>query len=77
MTDRITVGDCMRSAFEALLRGDTDERDRLCRLAETAFGSHDWVPLNTPVAEVRSLPAVIYLPAPDRPAPVQEEGETR
>lgn len=30
----MTAEDCLKQAFQALLRGDTAERDRLCRLAE-------------------------------------------
>ena len=29
--------DCLAGAFQALLRGDTVERDKLCALAERAF----------------------------------------
>jgi hypothetical protein len=28
-----TVEDCLRDGFQALLRGDTDERDRQCKMA--------------------------------------------
>jgi hypothetical protein len=35
----ITLQDCLAGAFQALLRGDTAERDRLCALAERAFQS--------------------------------------
>ena len=30
----LTVEDCMKAAFQALLRGDTDQRDKLCALVE-------------------------------------------
>lgn len=46
----ITVEDCLRGAFAALLRGDTDERDRLCAMAERAFpDSQESIPGDTPV----------------------------
>ncbi len=45
----ITVQDCMQGAWQALLRGDTDERDKLCALAERAFAGKQTVPLDTPV----------------------------
>lgn len=36
MTEQ-TSHDYLRAAFQALLRGDTAERDRLCREAESAI----------------------------------------
>ncbi len=39
----ITVEDCMKGAFSALLRGDLAERDRLCELATTAFKDRESV----------------------------------
>jgi hypothetical protein len=30
----MSVDDCLKAAWQALLRGDTAERDRLCALAE-------------------------------------------
>jgi len=41
--DDITVGDCLQGAFAALLRGDTDERDKLCNLAQIGFGDEKTV----------------------------------
>ena len=35
----MTVKEHMKAAFEALLRGDTEERDRLCRLAKEAMAA--------------------------------------
>lgn len=32
-----TTQEHLKAAFEALLRGDTDERDRQCKLAEEAL----------------------------------------
>jgi hypothetical protein len=46
----ITVEDCLKGAFQALLRGDTADRDRLCAMAEKAMRGKPCVPGNTPVA---------------------------
>lgn len=49
MTEKtdITVGDCLKGAFSALLRGDTKERDRLCDMALMGFdGKNEPVPLD-------------------------------
>jgi hypothetical protein len=48
-TTTFTVEDCLAAAFQALLRGDLAERDRLCALATTAFGDQQAVAANTPV----------------------------
>lgn len=45
----LTVQDCLTGAFQALLRGDTAERDRLCALAERAFVGKDTISVDTPV----------------------------
>lgn len=45
----LTVGDYMAGAFQALLRGDLAERDRLCALAMTAFGGQESIAGDTPV----------------------------
>ena len=45
----LTVGDCMAGAFQALLRGDTAERDRLVALAQRAFRGNESIPADTPV----------------------------
>ena len=39
----------MAAAFQALLRGDLAERDRLCALATTAFRDQQSVAGDTPV----------------------------
>jgi len=49
--DDITVGDCLQGAFAALLRGDTDERDRLCQLAKMGFGDDETVPADKSILE--------------------------
>lgn len=36
----ITLQDTLAGAFQALLRGDTGERDKLCALAERTFQAH-------------------------------------
>lgn len=43
----LTVEDCMAAAFQALLRGDTAERDQLCAMAERAFKGNETIPGNT------------------------------
>ena len=45
----ITVQDCLRGAWQALLKGDTDTRDILCAMAERAFDGPGSVPGDTPV----------------------------
>lgn len=46
---RFTLQDCVAGAFQALLRGDTAERDRLCAIAEGAFAGEEELPGNTDV----------------------------
>lgn len=43
--------DYMRGAFAALLRGDTDERDRLCRQAALLMAARDRLDAGRPLAE--------------------------
>lgn len=45
----ITIQDCLAGAFQALLRGDTAERDQLCALAERAFAGRESLPADTSV----------------------------
>ncbi len=45
----LTVQDCLAAAFQALLRGDYAERDKLCAMAERAFRDDQPLPGNTPV----------------------------
>lgn len=53
MTDRteITIQDLLAGAFQALLRGDTAERDKLCAMATKTFEAHGNVDLagDTPI----------------------------
>lgn len=52
MTDpNITVGDCLKEAFAALLEGDTNERDRLCDLARMGFKDEQPVSMDKPIME--------------------------
>ena len=46
-----TIEETMKAAFQALLRGDTNERDRQCALAERTFQAHGNVDLSgdTPI----------------------------
>lgn len=51
--NEITVKDCLAGAFQALLRGDTKERDRLCQLAQMGFDNgHDWVDGDKPIRSI-------------------------
>lgn len=44
----ITVQDCLAGAFQALLKGDTHQRDVLCAMAERAFdGKSGSIPSDT------------------------------
>lgn len=42
-TNDITVEDCLKGALAALLRGDLEERDRLCELAKIGFDGEQTV----------------------------------
>jgi len=46
---KLTVDDCLRAAFQAILKGDTKTRDDLCNLAEKSFNGHDVVTGDTEV----------------------------
>lgn len=52
-TNDITVEDCLKAAFAALLRGDTAERDRLCELAEFGFDGQSVVPADKSIFETK------------------------
>jgi hypothetical protein len=43
MDNEMTIEDCVRAAWAALMRGDYAERDRLCALAKIGFGSDEIV----------------------------------
>jgi hypothetical protein len=66
----LTVEDCMRRAFQALLRGDTAERDRMCALAKNLMNAVDRLAAGGPLIEgdairsaiVPNLSKVICLP---------------
>jgi len=47
----LTVQDCLQGAFQALLNGDTEGRDKLCGMAERTFQQHGAkvLPGSTPV----------------------------
>lgn len=49
----ITVQDCLKGAFAALLRGDLEERDRLCKLAELGFDGEQTVPGDKSIFETK------------------------
>ena len=36
----LTIQDCMASAFQSLLRGDTNTRDKMCAMLERTFAAH-------------------------------------
>lgn len=68
----ITVEDCLRGAFAALLKGDTATRDQLCALAERAArpgeteipADRDVFAGSTIDGECEDAPSVIYLRGP-------------
>lgn len=43
----ITVDDCLKGAWQALLKGDTETRDKLCAMVERAFDGQESIPGNT------------------------------
>ncbi len=47
----LTLQDCLMGALQALLRGDIEERDKLCAMADRTFQQHGNQPLagDTPV----------------------------
>jgi hypothetical protein len=53
MTEKttITIHDCMASAFQSLLRGETDTRDKLCAMVGRTFAAHNntELPGDTPI----------------------------
>lgn len=49
----ITIEDCLKGAFQALLRGDLEERDRLCKLAEIGFNGENEAPKDRSIFEVK------------------------
>lgn len=52
MSDKttITVEDCLKGAFQALLKGDTHQRDVLCAMAEKTMKGES-CSSNTPVSQ--------------------------
>lgn len=57
----ITVQECLQRGFQALLNGDLEQRDKMCKLAEQAFIGSDGiaandkqsVPCNTPIRTMK------------------------
>jgi len=49
----ITIEDCVKGAWQALLRGDLEERDRLCNLAEIGFNGEKVAPKDRSIFEVK------------------------
>jgi hypothetical protein len=47
----LTADDCLRAAWQALLRGDAAERDRLCALAENLIKAGDRLAAGGPLVE--------------------------
>ena len=62
----MNVEDCMRAAFQALLRGDTAERDRLCKLAENLMRAGDRVRAGGPLIEGEAIRVADVIALPDR-----------
>lgn len=61
----MTSDDCVRAAWQALLRGDLAERDRLCKLGEELIRRGDRVRSGGPLVEgeaIRVRSAVLCLP---------------
>lgn len=48
----MTVDDCMRAAWRALLRGNTAERDRMCALATNLTNARERLDRGYPSTEV-------------------------
>jgi hypothetical protein len=66
-----TTQDYMRAAFAALLRGDTAERDRLCKMAEQLIRAQDRMAAGGPIIEGEAIEIrrdVIALPDRSREA---------
>lgn len=58
----MTVDDCLRAAWRALLRGDTAERDRYCDLAKNVMAVQDRLGSGYPTVEAVVPGAPICLP---------------
>ena len=50
-TEQPTIQETPQAAFQAILRGDTKERDRQCAFAERTFQAHGNIdlPADTPI----------------------------
>ena len=49
-TKDLTIQDCMKNAWQALLNGDTKGRDEWCAMAEKGFPNDvDDMPCDTPI----------------------------
>jgi hypothetical protein len=51
----MSVEDCLKAAWQALLRGDLAERDRLCKLAENLMRMKDRHDAGGPVIEGEAI----------------------
>lgn len=58
----MTVNDCLKVAFQALLKGDTATRDRYCALAENLMACGDRKAAGYPAEEIVQQGAPICLP---------------
>lgn len=58
----MTVEDCLKKAFAALLRGDTAERDRYCDLAKNLMSVAERLEAGEPPARAVAVGEVIRLP---------------
>jgi hypothetical protein len=70
----MTIEDCLRAAFAALLRGDTAERDRYCRLAENLTHARDRVRAGGPLVKGEAIQIGDAIALPDRSASDPEGG---
>lgn len=58
----MTAEDCLRAAWAALLRGDLEERDRMCRLAENVMKVGERIEAGYPATEAIVTSAPVCLP---------------
>lgn len=63
-----TVDDLMKDAWASLLRGDRDERDRLCGLARNVLNAQNRIRDGGKIAvgEPINYPSQATIPLPDR-----------
>jgi len=57
MTEKtnITIHDCLKAAFKALLEGNLEERDRHLKLAQMAMNGEDIVPADREIDSTEGM----------------------